>query len=142
MGEAALSFPAYDEVRDRAEAAGLIVMGVVPEAAPIVLLGAGPGFWTALRASPEGADDLPDPVDRWSLRVIADLAAELGAAPRFPFGGPPYEPFIAWAKASGRAWRTAAMRPCPTMVWGSRPRPVSLSSSATSSWRHSTSLME
>ena len=104
MGEAALSFPAYDEVRDRAEAAGLIVMGVVPEAAPIVLLGAGPGFWTALRASPEGADDLPDPVDRWSLRVIADLAAELGAEPRFPFGGPPYEPFIAWAKASGRAW--------------------------------------
>ncbi|WP_158969147.1 ferredoxin [Chachezhania sediminis] len=108
MGNAALSRPVFQDVRFRAEAAGLIVMGTVPAGAdmpgPIVLLGAGPGFWQAFRTSPEGADNAPDPVDRWSVRVISALARDLKADPHFPFGGPPYEPFIAWAKASGRAW--------------------------------------
>ncbi|WP_121067133.1 ferredoxin [Chachezhania antarctica] len=104
MSDAAISVPTYTQVSDRASAEGLLVMGVVPDPQPIVLLGAGPGFWDGLRSSEEGTDGAPDPVDRWSLRVIANLAGELGAAPRFPFGGPPYEPFIDWALRSGRAW--------------------------------------
>lgn len=70
----------------------------------LVLLGPRePGFWPAFTASPEYADRAPDPMDRWSSRVIGDLAHALRATAFFPFGGPPFQPFIAWAKASGRA---------------------------------------
>ncbi|MEQ9675004.1 MAG: ferredoxin [Roseovarius indicus] len=87
----------------------LAVMGVVQDDLPegvatLVLLGPlEPGFWPAFTASPEYRDDTPHPLDRWSLRVITGMAERLGATPFFPFGGPPYQPFIAWAKASGRA---------------------------------------
>ena len=74
------------------------------EGRTLVLLGAGAGFWPLFRAAPEYADRLPDPVDRWSLRVIGGLAAQFGAEALYPFGGPPYQPFIAWARASGRAF--------------------------------------
>ena len=71
----------------------------------LVLLGPdGPAFWPVLTSSPEWQDGGPDPVDRWSRRVIGRLACDLGAKARFPFGGPPYQPFIRWAKRSGRAW--------------------------------------
>ena len=37
--------------------------------------------------------------------MIGALAEGLGAlAAVFPFGGPPFAPFTAWARASGRAW--------------------------------------
>ncbi len=58
---------------------------------------AGPEMWRAFAASP-GYDSAPDPLNRWSERVIGTVAAELGAKALFPFGGPPYLPFIAWAK--------------------------------------------
>lgn len=60
-----------------------------------------PVFWPAFAASPEMNDGRPDPMDRWSQRVIGDWAGELGATPLFPFGGPPFRPFIQWALASG-----------------------------------------
>jgi epoxyqueuosine reductase len=61
-----------------------------------------PGFWPHLMAQPEwGA---PDPVDRWSRRVIGRIACDLGAKALFPFGGPPYHPFYAWALRTGRVW--------------------------------------
>lgn len=64
----------------------------------LVMVGnAGPEMWRAFAASPEH-DTAPDPLDRWSERVIGDLATELGAAVLFPFGGPPHRPFVAWAK--------------------------------------------
>ena len=88
-----------------AQALGLIVMGGERlNGATRILLGTGPDFWAALQAAPEGQDGKPDPVDRYSTRVINALARELGATADFPFGGPPYTPFIAWATASGRAW--------------------------------------
>lgn len=65
-----------------------------------------PGFWAHMTQSTEWRDDLPDPVDRWSKRVVTDLANQMGATPLFPFGGPPYQPFIAWAQRSGRAWQS------------------------------------
>jgi hypothetical protein len=64
----------------------------------IVLAGfAGREGWPAFAASPEARDGRSDPLDRWSRRVIEDLARELGAIPLFPFGGPPYWPFQQWA---------------------------------------------
>lgn len=102
------------EIARLAAAERLIVMGAfhpgpddgVPEGTgTVVLLGPdGPGFWPHLTASPEGRDGAPDPVDRWSRRVVGRIACDLGGKARFPFGGPPYQPFIAWAKRSGRAW--------------------------------------
>lgn len=63
-----------------------------------------PGFWPHLTAEPEWRDGAPDPVDRWSARVLAGLADRFGGRALFPFGGPPYHPFYAWALRSGRAW--------------------------------------
>lgn len=97
------------EIETVAGAEHLAVMGVVQDDLPegvatLVLFGPlEPGFWPAFTASPEYRDDTPHPLDRWSLRVITGMAEGLGATPFFPFGGPPYQPFIAWAKASGRA---------------------------------------
>ena len=61
-----------------------------------------PAFWPAFTASPEWADGAPDPMDRWSTRVIGAWADALGATPLYPFGGPPFAPFLAWALASGQ----------------------------------------
>ncbi len=75
----------------------------------LVLLGPRePGFWAHVSSSPEIIDGAPDPLDRWSARVIGGLARELGAQALYPFGGPPYQPFIAWALRSGRAWQSPA----------------------------------
>lgn len=61
-----------------------------------------PAFWPAYSQSPEALDTRPDPMDRWSHRVITDWAKDLDATALFPFGGPPFQPFIGWALASGR----------------------------------------
>jgi epoxyqueuosine reductase len=61
-----------------------------------------PGFWAHLQTQPEWAG--PDPVDRWSRRVIGRIACDLGAKAQFPFGGPPYHPFYQWALRTGRVW--------------------------------------
>ena len=60
-----------------------------------------PGFWAHFNTEPEARDGLPDPMDRWSTRVITGIADTLDAAALFPFGGPPWHPFIAWARKSG-----------------------------------------
>lgn len=103
----------YGAVLDAAGEAGLIVMGALDvaatgakavEAGTLVLLGAGPAFWTTFTEAPEWTDGAADPVDRWSMRVIGGLAKDFGATAYFPFGGPPYAPFIDWALKSGRAF--------------------------------------
>lgn len=92
---------------------GLLMMGTLHPArvqardltgGTLVLLGCGPGFWPVFNASPEAQDGFSDPVDRWSLRVISSLANQFDATPLFPFGGPPYAPFIDWAQKSRRAY--------------------------------------
>jgi hypothetical protein len=73
----------------------------------LLLLGPSePGFWAHITASAEFIDGAPDPIDRWSRRVIGHMACDLGAKALFPFGGPPWHPFIGWAKRSGRAWES------------------------------------
>ncbi|MGR3760689.1 ferredoxin [Roseobacteraceae bacterium NS-SX3] len=96
-----------------AAAQGLAVYGAVHPArtaakglagGTLILLGTDAEFWPRFTQSPEYRDGDPDPVDRWSLRVCGALAARFGAAAHYPFGGPPYAPFVDWALASGRCF--------------------------------------
>jgi hypothetical protein len=97
--------PDHDTIRRTVLADGLDIMGGLHEGSgTLILLGPVPAFWPILQHSPEMADGTPDPVDRWSRRVVTRLADSLGAVPLFPFGGLPRQPFLAWAVASGRAW--------------------------------------
>ncbi len=63
----------------------------------------GAGYWPHVTSQPEW-DGAPDPVDRWSQRVIGRLACDLGAKALFPFGGPPWHPFHKWTLRTGRVW--------------------------------------
>lgn len=101
----------YEQVENAARHTGLLVMGALHprhvaakelDTGTLILLGAGPDFWPALKASPEWHQ--ADPVDRWSKRVVSQMAEALGARAYFPFGGPPYTPFIDWALKSGRTF--------------------------------------
>ena len=71
---------------DGGEVATLVLVGVV-----------GRSCWDAFQAAEESRQS-SNPLDRWSRRVVAELAAELGADALFPFGGPPFLPFIRWAQ--------------------------------------------
>lgn len=80
--------------------------GAPPGTGTLVLLSPDePGFWPHVAAAPEFADAAPDPLDRWSTRVIGALALRFAATALFPFGGPPWLPFYDWALRSGEAWR-------------------------------------
>lgn len=104
----------YGEIESLCRSAGLDISGAfhptpedtVPETCEtlILLSPLEPGFWASFQQSPEYLDGGADPIDLWSTRVISDLAKRLEATPLFPFGGPPYQSFIAWALSSGRAW--------------------------------------
>lgn len=85
---------------------GLRALGDCPDgAATITLIGPDePRFWPIFLATPEYQDAQPAPMDRWSKRVITNVASTLDAEPLFPFGGTPYQPFFTWAKTSGQFW--------------------------------------
>jgi hypothetical protein len=95
-------------IRTAIEAAGLAWRGAfhpepgdgVPVACgTLVLLGfVGHAQWPGFERSAEAADGAPDPLDRWSRRVVRALAAALGGSALFPFGGPPFLPFHLWAR--------------------------------------------
>ncbi len=102
-----------DRITGLAEAHSLSVAGGVQKAdAPlpdgietlILLSPDGPAFWDHFQHSPEYCDGLPDPMDRWSVRVIDQLAQDLSAQPLYPFGTTPPHPFYRWALVSGRVW--------------------------------------
>ncbi len=67
----------------------------------VLLAPAEPGFWSYFQTQPEARDGQPDMMNRWSTRVIDQIADELDAATLYPFGGPPWHPFIDWARKSG-----------------------------------------
>ena len=96
------------DIREAIEAQGLTWRGAFcpedddcqefGEIGTLVLAGfVGRGNWPAFRASPESGDDQPDPLDRWSRRIIGGLADALRARAIFPFDGPPWAPFQRWA---------------------------------------------
>ncbi len=96
---------------------GLIVLGGLHDNGTLLLIGPDePVFWDVLTASPEYQDGQPNPVDRWSTRVITQIAVAEGAEPLFPFGGPPYHPFIRWALETG----SFHMAPVPLLVHETR----------------------
>lgn len=104
------------EIAERAAAHRLEILGgFLAEADPglppgtrtLLMLGpAEPGFWPHFTAEAEWQDGQPDPVDRWSRRVIGRMACDLGAKALFPFGGPPWHPFYQWALRTGAVWES------------------------------------
>jgi hypothetical protein len=62
----------------------------------------GSSIWPAFSQSPEYRDGRPDPLDRWSRRAGDELACELAGRAIFPFDGPPYPPYLSWAKRAGQ----------------------------------------
>lgn len=57
----------------------------------------GSSYWPYFSQSSEFIDGDPDPLDRWSKRIAADIAVEFSVQPVFPSDGPPYFPFQRWA---------------------------------------------
>lgn len=103
----------YAQVQAAAQHVGLIVMGAQHprvsgakqlDGGTLILLGTASEFWDRFETSPEWLDKHPHPIDRWSTRVVERLAQNLTATAYFPFGGPPYTPFIDWALKSGRTF--------------------------------------
>lgn len=103
-------------LHDIASEAGLVVSAVAPLTGDdgfglrfksVALLSPDPKtFWTAFRTSAEATDGHPDPIDRWSRDRVTKIAAQVGGLPAFPFEGPPYLPFSAWARRAGTAWQS------------------------------------
>jgi ferredoxin len=102
-----------DRVNQLAQHHGLVVRGgftvedddQVPEihagvpASKLFLFGnAGSSLWERFAASSEFSDGRKDPLNRWSERIGQQVARELSGLALFPFGEPPYRPFISWAK--------------------------------------------
>lgn len=104
------------ELRAAAEAAGGMRVAAfalspgapAPETLPgarvVALLSSGPRMWAEFRASPEAADGGPDPLDRWSSRISAQLASDFGGVAIGPNDGPPWPPFLEWARRAEPVW--------------------------------------
>ncbi len=102
------------DIEERASVSRLYCVGIAPvipkdglvdRIKVVVLLGPDePAFWPYFSTQPEHADSRPHALDRWSRRVIGQIACDIGAKAVFPFGGRPHRPFIAWALRSGRAF--------------------------------------
>lgn len=96
-------------------AQGLVLAGPAPPDPPLTPPGTralalvaplgGRVWWDILTASPERQGGTPDPVDRWSVRVLDGIAARFGGA-LCPFAGPPHLLFACWALATGRVWES------------------------------------
>jgi hypothetical protein len=81
---------------ESADGVPVLPTGQVP--GTLVLVGnVGSGLWAVFAQSAEVQDGAPHPLDRWTRRVLDRIAAEVAAAPLFPFNGPPYLPFQRWA---------------------------------------------
>jgi hypothetical protein len=79
--------------------AGELSAPQIGRAGSLVLIGSiGSSGWPAFASSPEYRDGRPDPLDRWSRRIIDALALACGGAPIYPFEGPPYHQFQTWAR--------------------------------------------
>ncbi|MCV0429220.1 MAG: hypothetical protein K5905_27535 [Roseibium sp.] len=68
----------------------------------LLLIGStGPSLWPVFTRSTEYSDDAPHALDRYTKRVLTDLANTNGFRVLFPFEGPPYYPFQQWAIKCG-----------------------------------------
>lgn len=77
---------------------GVPAFGDGARAQTVVLLGfIGGRRWPTFAASPEYGDGAPEPLDRWSRRVIEELEVRTGGRGLYPSDGPPWLPFQRWA---------------------------------------------
>ena len=97
----------YDDLARDAQTLNLNIVGIcqiLPEDnmpskyKSLVLLGPDiQTFWPHFINQVEYLDGDPDPLDRWSVRIISGWAKALKAKAVYPFNGPPYPPFYHWA---------------------------------------------
>jgi hypothetical protein len=59
----------------------------------------GSALWPFFDAARQAEPGLT--LDRWTEHVVGGIAAEFSLEAVYPFNGPPYHPFIQWAKRSG-----------------------------------------
>jgi hypothetical protein len=114
--DAALSAQTLDSIAAAAQLHALDILGgfhpdcddeTLPKGTgTLLLLGPAAGFWPHFTAQPEWQDGAPDPMDRWSRRIIGRMACNFGGKALFPFGGPPYHPFYRWALKTGQIWES------------------------------------
>lgn len=81
---------AVPDIRPGRETRAVLVVGSLSNA-----------LFKIFATSPEAADDQPDPLDRFTRRILSDLAASEGLGIVFPFEGPPYHPFQRWTLRAG-----------------------------------------
>ncbi|WP_395175375.1 hypothetical protein [Roseibium alexandrii] len=111
-----MNTPAATRFSEKLVAAGFLLFGgfkpedtdLVPETGTgstsktLLIIGStGPGLWPAFKSAPEAEDGQPDPMDRYTRRVLSKIADGFGFQPLFPFDGPPYHPFQKWALKCG-----------------------------------------
>jgi len=103
----------YEQIKQAVTAHGLRVLSafhVRPEdqvpvlangepVGTLLLVGnAGSAMWAAFSRSAEYHDGQADALDRWSVRLGQRVARQFAGEALFPFGGPPFQPFLSWAK--------------------------------------------
>lgn len=105
-----------DDLEPQARNLGLAIRGALhpaagsdpslpPDTKTVLLIGPDePVFWDRFRTSPQFADRQPDAMDRWSKIHCTQLATDWGGTALFPSDGPPFAPFIQWAKQTGQCW--------------------------------------
>ena len=64
----------------------------------LVIGNAGSALWPRFQQSSEYRDRQPHPLDRWSRRLIDQIAASQQLPAVYPFDGPPWQPFQQWAR--------------------------------------------
>ena len=117
-GSARREAPPADDLRAALRDEALMALGAAPpdpafcppDARTLILIGpeGGARWWRHVTAAPEWHDSRPDPIDRWSARVLSSLAIHFRGRALFPSDGPPYPPFLRWARATGRIWQSPA----------------------------------
>ena len=63
-----------------------------------------PAFWQQFKKTTGWQDKGKNPVDRWSKRLITDLANILSTGALFPLGGAAFLPFYTWALNTRRVY--------------------------------------
>lgn len=110
-----VSFDMFDDLNMRLGETGMEILGAFHldrdealrfagsehEIIGLMIASCGQDMWQVFRASAQFGDRLPEPLDRWTKKVLEDIALESGAGLVLPFDRP-YPPFQSWAKrASG-----------------------------------------
>jgi len=96
----------YTYINEKLKKSGLILRGgFTQDGETTLLVGTNePTFWEFFRNSSEYKDTLSDPMDRWSKRVIGQIASDLNSRAVYPSEGPPYAPFYTWAVMTQKAF--------------------------------------